>query len=182
MARKVEAYSAAQYSSSPIAGRMLVQTMRHFGKASRDLRRVYTGIMVDYSSRNGINKGHEQVEGRLEKWYAVYGEDLIMPDTAWNGNYYGVSAVGEDYLAKRFRITKPEAVSAIKAMLEMPSMKGRVLLTNDEMPVGKFIIIDCSPLLADVDPLFNFKFRIPREGLPFNRNVVKYLVSDLSSV
>lgn len=165
--KKKTAYEAetpvyVEVLSTPTAQCMALQTAKHFARAAYDLRRAHGGVSMDYSSERGIKWGLDRLENALDGWREEYGDDLIMPETGFD--YFGVSAVGEDYIAKRFRITKQEATGAIRAVIKNPLMKGRVLLTNQPTPMETFVVVDCEPQLPGIDPLFNFRFRAPKHA------------------
>ena len=170
-----------QELQTPTARCMLVKTTRHLIRAAYDLRRTYTDVKADFSSGRAMNSDVRQLGHALDGWRVRYWEDLIMPDSS--GDYVGVSVVGEDYIAKRFGITKTEAVGAIRAMMKMPVMDGRVFLTNQQIPVGKFVIVDYMPPIPDSSPRFNMKFRVSRDNDRNDGNGTrKNLIAELANV
>ncbi|MBI4167547.1 MAG: hypothetical protein HY515_01180 [Candidatus Aenigmarchaeota archaeon] len=165
---------------TPTARCMLQGAVRHLARAAYDLRRTYTSVNADFSSAHSINYSIKRLEGGMERWKKKYGDDLIMTDTS--ADCVGVSVVGEDYIAKVFGIRKQEAVGAIRAMAKIPSMKGRVLLTNEPIPPATFVIVDCQPPLLDADPLFNMKFHLPMHVVRNSVNGArKSLIAELAN-
>ncbi len=170
-----------QELQTPTAGCMLVKAARHLSRAAYDLRRTYAGINVNFSSERSITTGLRQLEGALERWREKYGNDLIMTDATHD--YASAGVVGEDYISKIFGITKEEAVGAIGAMTIFPSMKYRVLLINQPIPMETFVIVDCLPQIPQADPVFNMRFRVPMHKHEKNMNGTrKDLVAELANV
>ncbi len=145
--------------SSPTSAVMFDETEKHMMEAALALKELYENLNPDFSSQLTIERSIKRLEGALTRWQRVYGDDLIMQDTG--PNYVGADAVAESYLAKNFQITKPEAVGAVRAMTKRDFPEQCVYRTNDKLPMGRLLIIDCQPQVK-TDPMYFFIYRIPK--------------------
>ncbi len=148
--------------SSPTSIVMFDEAEKHLMEAADALKELYEGMVPDFSSLESIEKSIKGLDGSLAKWQKIYGDDLIVQDTG--ADYVGAAAVAESCLAKRFKITKTEALGALRALTRMEFLERRVYLTNDDLPMGRLAIIDCVPQIA-TDPVFYFIYRIPKDRI-----------------
>lgn len=146
--------------STPTAIAMFEETETRLMEAASALKELYELINPDFSSQRTIERSIKRLEGALDRWQRIYGGDLIMQDTG--SDYVGADAVAESYLAKNFKITTPEAVGALRHLIKRKFPEQRTYRTNDNLPMGRLLIIDCQPQI-ETDPKYFFVYRIPKD-------------------
>ncbi len=144
-------------TSSPTAIVMFEETETHLREAALALRELYDSMSSVFSLRHDAR----WTESAMAGWQRIYGEDIVMQDIG--SNYTGVRAVAESYLAKRFRITKPEALGALRKLAGMDFPRKHAYIPNGMLPMERLVIIDRRPQI-ETDPVFNFAYWVPKNS------------------